>query len=499
MKKKLLILNTSVSFFYQIIVVICGFILPRVVLNYFGSEINGLVNSITQFLSIIAFMELGIGAAISSSLYGPLTKCQWDIVGEMIYSADKFFGKLARILSVYIFILIFVYPLISKNSFDAIFTGSLIIILSANSFSQYYLGIVDNILLGADQHAFITYGTQAISHIVNTVACVIIIHLGAGIHMVKAVTAIIYIIRPILVRVYIKKHYPFDRKKKPTVNRVKQECNAAAQHISECILDSTDIMVLTTFSTLQDVSIYSVYHLVVYNLKNLFLLCASSGILPVMGSLFNTDRKDELQSLFMKVEWLLHNCVILIFGITSILIVPFVNVYTHGLSDANYIQPLFAVLICLAHASHCIRLPYFMMIRASGNYRQTQNIFIVTTIINIIVSILLVNILGLPGVAIGTLLAMFLQTLLLAIYSYRNLLNIKFVNFIKRLAIDVIELGAIFFLRMFINFLEISYWGWILLAIKVVIFVVLIVLFVNLIFEKDFRKSALKYLLHKKK
>ena len=74
MKKKLLATNTLVAIIYQLIVVVCGFILPRVILGEFGSELNGLVNSITQFLSVISFMELGVGCCIFRIIWTTVTK-----------------------------------------------------------------------------------------------------------------------------------------------------------------------------------------------------------------------------------------------------------------------------------------------------------------------------------------------------------------------------------------------------------------------------------------
>ena len=33
------------------------------------------------------------------------------------------------------------------------------------------------------------------------------------------------------------------------------------------------------------------------------------------------------------------------------------------INDANYVQPVFGFLLCMAHASHCLRLPYFTLIK----------------------------------------------------------------------------------------------------------------------------------------
>ena len=64
MKGKVVFYNSIAPLIYQVTTIICGFILPRLILSHFGTEINGLVNSITQFLGVIAFLELGVGAVV---------------------------------------------------------------------------------------------------------------------------------------------------------------------------------------------------------------------------------------------------------------------------------------------------------------------------------------------------------------------------------------------------------------------------------------------------
>ena len=97
MRKKKLAKNTISSLIFQVTTIVCGFILPRLILLYYGSETNGLVNSITQFLSIISFLELGVGAVVQSSLYKPLSKNDSVEVSKIVKSANKFFRTLAKI------------------------------------------------------------------------------------------------------------------------------------------------------------------------------------------------------------------------------------------------------------------------------------------------------------------------------------------------------------------------------------------------------------------
>lgn len=483
MKTKLVKVNIATAAIYQIIVVICGFILPRFLLKYFGSEINGLVNSVTQFLSVVSFMELGVGAVVSSSLYGPLAERKWNEISQIVSAADVFFKKIAHVLMGYVAILTLIYPYINSGAFDMFFSGSLIVIISVNSFAQYYFGVVDNIILNADQKSYIVYSSQAAVHLLNTIICILIMQMGAGIHMVKAVTAGIYLLRPVLVRQYIKKNYLFRRHVKYRVNVLGQKWNAMAQHISECVLDSTDVIILTIFSTLSNVSVYGVYNLVVYNLKNFFLIAITSGVLPTFGNLYATNKKQDLYHFFKKTEWIIHNLVILIFGITAVMVVPFVMVYTKGIMDAEYVQPMFALLIVFAHACHCIRLPYFLMIKATGHYKQTQRCFIASTTANIIISILFVKKIGLVGVAIGTLAAMAYQTFSLAVYVYRQFFTDNTGELIKRILLDGIAVTGIIWSGKAFVFTEVTYIGWIIMAFKVAITACILTVAINLIFE----------------
>ena len=102
MRGKRLFYNTISSLVFQVTTIICGFILPRLILNAFGSEVNGLVNSIAQFLGVISFLELGVGAVVQSALYKPLAEKNQEDVSKIISSANKFFTRLGQILLIYV-------------------------------------------------------------------------------------------------------------------------------------------------------------------------------------------------------------------------------------------------------------------------------------------------------------------------------------------------------------------------------------------------------------
>ena len=484
MRKLLLAKNTAASLIAQITTLICGFILPRLFLQHYGSEVNGLVNSISQFLSVIAFLELGVGAVVQSSLYKPLAEKDNQQISKVMVSANKFFQRLARILLVYVISLMIIYPYIANQNFGFIYTATLIAAISISSFAQYYFGIVNSLLLNADQRGYIQYNAQTVTIILNTIVCAIMISMNGTIQVVKLVTSIIYLARPIILQIYVNNHYKINWKIKYTQEPIKQKWNGVAQHVASVVLDGTDTIVLTVFSTLSNVSIYSVYFLVVKGVKTLFL-SVTNGIQALIGELWAKQELDQLKSFFGWIEWLIHTGTTYVFSCTAALIVPFIQVYTLGIRDANYIQPTFAILLTLANAMHCLRLPYNIMVLAAGHYKQTQRNYIVAAILNIVVSVLTVKIWGLIGVAIGTLVAMTYQTIWLAIYDSRHFIYWPLKKVIRQFLVDIISSFLIISFGSHIVLKDITYFNWFFMAIKVAIVALFVAFCLNSLFYRS--------------
>lgn len=497
MRKKLLAKNTVASLLSQITALVCGFILPRLFLEYFGSEVNGLVNSITQFLGVISFLELGVGAVVQSSLYKPLAEGDKQQVSRVMVSADRFFRRLAQILLGYVLLLVTVYPLIANQSFGYLYTATLIAAISISSFSQYYFGIVNSLLLNADQRVYIQYNAQTITVVLNTVVCVFMIKLGGSVQLVKLTTSLIYLARPLALRIYVNRRYQIDWKIQYDGEPIQQKWNGVAQHIAAVVLDGTDTIVLTLLSTLSNVSIYSVYFMVIKGVKTLFL-SMTNGIQSLLGELWARQELEELRKTFGWTEWCIHTGTTFVFSCTAALIVPFVRVYTAGINDANYIQPAFAILLTLANAMHCLRLPYNIMVLAAGHYKQTQKNYIVAATINIVLSVLTVKAWGLIGVAIGTFAAMAYQTVWLAIYDSKHFVSWPMKSVIKQFAVDGITAVFIVVISGILTMHSVTYLSWIMLAIVTALLAVIITAFLNFIVYKE-KMMALIHILLKGK
>lgn len=488
--KKELAYTTIASLCNQLIAIICGLILPRLILVSFGSQINGLVNSISQFLSIICFLDLGISSVVQSALYRPLVDNSCEEISAIIKSATIFFRKIATIMVVYVIVIVAIYPYISGKEFSWWYSATLIGAMAINTFSQYYFGMAYKILILADQKGYIVYLIESITMIINLLISIFLLEVGASIQIVKLCSSIIFLVRPIVFAVYVNRNYKLNMKIVYSEEPIKQKWNGIAQHIASVVLTSTDTIVLTFFSTLSNVSVYAVYNLVITGVKQL-LLAITNGILPVMGEYWAKGNKEKITDTFEWIEWVIHNLTILLFGCTTVLIVPFVMIYTKGVDDAMYNQPLFAIAITLAHASHCIRLPYNYSIFAAGHYKETQSNYIITACINICISIICVKHFGLIGVAIGTLVAMIYQSMWMAYYDSKYLVKRNILRFYKQLMVDVLVsvLAGLFTFKIGVSIASVVEWIKYAVIVSIVWFVICFL--INLIFYRKNTKCII--------
>lgn len=481
--------NTISSLLYQVLVVVSGLIIPRLFLSYYGSEIYGLVSSITSFLGFITILDLGIGAVITANFYKPLAEKNIKKINEIYKYARKFYNKIALILILYSLALIFIYPNFIEEKFGNYFIELLIAIISLSVFSQYFFAIVNTLLLRSDQKQYIVFNLNSITLILNTILSIFLITSGFSVLIVKLSTSIIYLLRPVVLSVYVKKHYIITNDPKVAKNPIKQKWNGIAQHLAYLIQDKTDIIVLTLFSTLGTISIYSIYYLIVTGIRS-FIYASTAGFSALVGNMIARNEINKLRNLFGKFEWLMHTVSTLLFTTTGILIVPFVKLYTKGIYDVNYIVPVFAIILSMGTAFRCFQLPYNTVVQAALHFKETQRSAIIEPIINILISIILVKQLGLVGVAIGTFISISYRTIYLANYLGNNIIKINIKNTYKLLLIDII---SVIIMIVSTNRIEIdssNYFSWSLYALLILTINIVITILINLVFYKKYFLSV---------
>ena len=190
------ILNIAFSLILQIVSFARGLILPRVIIPAYGSDANGLISSITQFLAYISLLEAGVGSIFRTSLYKPLAKGDMDGISGIINEHKRFYRKIGIIFVFYVIALCAFYPLIAKTDVSQPYIVSLILILSVSTFTEYFVSLPYSSLLSADQKIRICYIVSIVYTITNILVSLFWIGLKADIRLIYLSMCVIGLLRP---------------------------------------------------------------------------------------------------------------------------------------------------------------------------------------------------------------------------------------------------------------------------------------------------------------
>ena len=176
--------NTIFNLLEQLVSIICGLIIPRLILSTLGSSYHGLTLSITQFLSCAILLRSGIGGATRAALYKPIAEENHDEINSIVKATDLFMKKIGLILAVGIVLFSTIYPILVRNEFGWLFTFSLFLIIGISTFAESFFGITYLIVLQSDQQIWIASLLKSICYIANTVIGAFLLLRGESIHIV---------------------------------------------------------------------------------------------------------------------------------------------------------------------------------------------------------------------------------------------------------------------------------------------------------------------------
>ncbi len=481
--------NIVTSLLQQAATVICGFIVPRLILSTYGSAYNGIVSSVGQFLSCITLLRAGIGGVTRAALYRTLESGDIEKTSGIINATEIFMRKIAAIFSVCLVLFAAVYPVFVQE-FDWFFTFTLVLILGISTVMQYCFGITNQFLLHADQKLHVYNIWQIVAVVVNTIFSVVLMNIGCSIHVVKLGSAAAFSITPIMMYLYVRKKYGLVKNAAPDHSAIAQRWDAAAHQVAAFVHSNTDIMILTVFTDMLQVSVYVVYTSIVSGINQL-VMSAANAIEASIGKIVAHNDENLLREKVSAYEWIVHVLSVILFACAAMLIVPFVLVYTQGVMDVNYNQPLLGYFMCLAYWINIIRLPYQNVIETAGHFKQTKRMAIIEAVLNVSISCILVVVLGTVGVVVGTVIAMMYRTIGYAIYTSKNILKVSCKRFAKRIFVSVLVLGIVFAMYFATGMnqcyvMNISNFGqWILYAIGTFLVVAIVTIGVNLAFYPD--------------
>ena len=120
-RTKRVALTVGTSLLSEGVALVCGLVLPKMILSNFGSAYNAISQSISQFISYISLMKAGIGGATAVALYKPLAEKDTKEISEVLASTEKFMRKISYIFLIFVCALSIFYPLVLVRDYDWFF------------------------------------------------------------------------------------------------------------------------------------------------------------------------------------------------------------------------------------------------------------------------------------------------------------------------------------------------------------------------------------------
>ena len=142
----------------------------------------------------------------------------------------------------------------------------------------------------------------------------------------------------------------------------------------------------------------------------------------MLGQTFNSDRKHflKLQEVY---ETYYLGISFFFFTVTLVMLPSFMKIYSQGITDASYVDKYLPLLFVALNVLMYARRTSSQIINFAGHFKQTQIRSIIESTINLTVSLILVFKIGMYGVLIGTIAALFYRTNDVIIYANLNILG----------------------------------------------------------------------------
>lgn len=487
-------LNLITGLLQELVAVICGLILPRVILVYFGSTYNGIVNSITQFMAFSVILRSGLGAVTNTALYRPLAEGDTQKVSGIMSATQAFMRKVGFLLIALIIGFATLYPLAVIDEFGYWFSFFLVLIIGAAAFVENMFSIKYKIILQADQKYYVQTACTVIAQILATTFSILFIVLGAGIHVVRIGYVMGLMTTPLMLKFYVDKHYAIDWHAPADNIAIKARWNAFAQQLASIANRNVATVIMTFLVALKEISVYSVYYMVVNNISNLFL-SSLNGVKATFGNMIAKKEDETLRHRFADVEWMVFVSSGIVFTTAAIMITPFVLLYTKNVTDVDYNRYWLGILMTGVCLLNSVRIPYQLLVEAAGLFKETRNGAFLEVILNIVLSVVFTYFWGIIGILVGSFVATMIRTTQYAWFSCNRVLHISVWSVVKKYAVYftaciLIVLACWWWIPIQCN----NYLDWLLIAALVCTAVSVLIVAVGVIFDAPRAASVVRYM-----
>lgn len=438
--------NVILGFSSEILAIVLGILVPRLILTSYGSEINGLLSSVTQIYSYISLLEAGIGTATVQALYRTLGQEDRAGTNAVLAATNKYYHRTGLLYLLAITLFSIIYPFLIQTDIPHATIVLVIILNGAGSVINFFFHGKYMLLLQADGKNYIISAMAMGINVFKNVAKIVLMAMGVDVVVVQAIAMVVSLAQMLFMSWYINRYYTWiDLTVEPDVDAISQSKNVLVHQLSGLVFNNTDTLILTLVCGLKTVSVYSMYTLL-FSMVSMALNTISNSVLYYISQMFHVD-KGRYNKLLDAFEVYYMAVVFALYSIANFFILPFMKLYTSGIADVNYLDEKLPLMFIATYLLSCGRKSSNITINTAGHFKLTQGRSIAETVINLVVSIIAVQSWGIYGVLLGTIVALLYRTNDMIWYANKRILHRNPWRVYRRWGIDI----ALFVGILFVN------------------------------------------------
>ncbi len=485
-------MNSFTAAVYQVVLLAVGLITPRIMLQIYGSEVNGLVSSITQFISYFYLVSAGLSGAAIYALYKPLADKDYRAVNAVVAAAKRFYMRAGWLFVLLTVVLAVAYPFYIKTDvLEPLFIGLLVLVLGVSGTLDFFALSKYNVLLTADQKNFVISIASTVALAVNTVMLVLLARGGVGILELKAIVLFTVFLRSAILMIYCKKNYKYlNYRETPNNAALSRRWDVLFQQLLGVIQTSAPAVIITLVSKdLKLVSVYSVFNMVITGLNGVMSIF-TNGLIASFGEVIAKGEIKVLQKAYREFEFTYLSIITAVYSITFVVMMPFIRLYTRNITDANYNLPLIGFLFVLNALLFNIKTPQAMLALSAGLYRETRWRASIQSGIIVVGGVILTPFTGLYGVLIALIASNVYRTLDLLFFTPKHVTHLPVRGSAARLLRVFLAVAAVYVPLYFFDYQPTGFPSLVIYVVCVSLFAAAVVLLSGLIFERDEMKDV---------
>lgn len=463
--------NIFLSALYRATVLLTGLIVQQRILKVFGSDVNGLTSGIAQLLSFLALIEAGIGAAAIQALHRPLRDGDDSAASALLSASKRLYIRVGLCFLVGLLMLTAVLTFALSDQLEPKLIAAVTVISGLGTVLSYTFTAKYTVLLLSDGRSGVIYATDTA---LTLLACAIKLTAAAcagnaisytAVLVIQAAPILTSLLKCLILGIYIRKRYPsLTFSAAPSDTFADNRRSALVHQVTGTVATHVDITLLTLFSSLKTVSVYSVYNYVYSALSAVLNTVFSQSVLGHFGK-SAAGTAEEYRRHYLRFEAIYTAVLYYVLTLALALTLPFVRLYTSAVTDIAYADTALAVLFFLTTLASLIKLPMTVTVTAYGHFRETQRGAIIECAINLALSALLLPFLGIYGLLIGTLCSYIFRAQDVIRYTYKTF-GFSYAALLRANIGNIIASAAVLISALVLFPISaLDWWDWVLKAI----------------------------------